>query len=564
MAQTNGSGAPVGGGNSTGGGASTGGGVSTGGGTSNGAVISNGGGNPVQLTGPDSASLLAINVAGAPNPENAVMGKPISETLSDNVNQIRGIFTNCSDLEVLPWHFGPDMRHAACSIYFSSLVQHKPLNYFKESLQDLVTHIVGPAADITPEQIASYFDRNIVSAQSAQIVRQLDQALLEILIGKIVIFVEKWSAALVYSPPEMTKRQVAEPISEPVVQGPRESTVESLQKNLGMLRERIKSPHFKVEMFAIPSETKTRVAYCYLEGAVNPEMLAEFKRRIGQWRQGEILETAYIEELLEDNSLSPFPQFRYTERTDTAAAALLDGKIVVLVEGTGSMLICPGLFVELLQSSEDYYQRTVFSSLIRLLRFAAMLIALSLPSVYIALSTFHPELIPTVLLLAIIDTREGIPFPAFVEAVIMEFFFELLREAGIRLPRPVGSAVSIVGALVIGEAAINAGIASPIMVVVVALTGIASFAIPQYNFAIALRILRFPLMVFAGLLGGFGLMIAFLLILLHLSHLRSLGQPYLSPLAPFRPKQMRDVVTRVSLKNMLRSPRNLHMRKQAK
>ncbi|MGO4276732.1 spore germination protein, partial [Paenibacillus sp. TAF58] len=153
---------------------------------------------------------------------------------------------------------------------------------------------------------------------------------------------------------------------------------------------------------------------------------------------------------------------------------------------------------------------------------------------YIAFSTYHTELIPTVLLLAVINSREGIPFPAVFEAFIMEFFFELLREAGIRLPRPVGSAVSIVGALVIGEAAINAGIASPIMVIIVALTGIASFAIPQYNFAIALRIIRFPIMLFAAIMGIFGIMIAFMLIWLHLANLRSLGQPYLSPIGPFR------------------------------
>ncbi|MDF2664103.1 MAG: spore germination protein, partial [Paenibacillus sp.] len=173
-------------------------------------------------------------------------------------------------------------------------------------------------------------------------------------------------------------------------------------------------------------------------------------------------------------------------------------------------------------------------------------------SLYIALSTFHPELIPSNLLLAMLDTREGIPFPAFVEAVLMQFFFELLREAGIRLPRPIGSSVSIVGALIIGDAAISAGIASPIMVVVVALTGIASFSIPQYEIAIALRILSFPLMIMAFFLGGFGLMIGFILILLHLTCLRSLGQPYLAPIAPLRPLQLFDVIVRAPLKERFR------------
>jgi len=214
--------------------------------------------------------------------------------------------------------------------------------------------------------------------------------------------------------------------------------------------------------------------------------------------------------------------------------------------------------VEFFSTPEDFYQRTLHASLIRQLRIGAFIFALTLPSIYIAFSTFHPELLPTVLLLAILDTREGIPFPAFIEAFIMEFFFELLREAGIRLPKPVGSAVSIVGALVIGQAAIQARIASPIMVIVVAATGIASFAIPQYNLAITLRILRFPLMICAAALGGFGLMIGFLLTLLHLTCLRSLGQPYLSALAPLDVRQLRDVFVRFPLKLLFRAPRNRH------
>jgi hypothetical protein len=331
-----------------------------------------------------------------------------------------------------------------------------------------------------------------------------------------------------------------------------------------MLRSRLKDSRFKLEAFTTGSTTKTEVTFGYLEGAVNPETLDEFKRRIESIKDLEILETSFIEELIEDATYSPFPQYRYTERPDIAVPALLDGKIIIMVSGTPSILICPGLFVEFFSSSEDYYERTIYSTLIRLIRLAAFFMALTLPSIYIALSTFHPELIPTVLLLAILDTREGIPFPAFFEALLMEFFFELLREAGIRLPRPVGSAVSIVGALVIGQAAIQAKISSPIMVIVVALTGIASFSLPQYSLGIALRMLRFPLMALAATLGGFGLMIGYLLILLHLTTLRSLGQPYLTSLAPLYPVQLRDVLIRAPLKILLRSPRTRQFAKERK
>ncbi|TVY11130.1 spore germination protein [Paenibacillus cremeus] len=486
---------------------------------------------------------------------------PISENLSENLQKMEKMFADCQDVVIYQWRYGPELEHTAFSIYFNTLTQTKHVNFMKASLQDLVTHEVGPATMINVEQIIDFFESSGVSTEKAQLVDQLDTAVDHILDGHVVIFFNHWKKALSYFAGGVETRQVSESINEPVVIGPHESAVENLQKNIGLIRLRVKSSDFKLESFKAGDKTKTQISFGYLNGAVNPETLAEFKKRIATVKHEEILETSYIEELIEDSTYSVFPQFRYTERPDVAAASLLDGKIIVLVSGTPSIMICPGLFLEFFQTSEDYYQRAAYSSLIRLLRIFAFVVALSLPSMYIALSTFHSELIPTVLLLAILDTREGIPFPAFVEALLMEFFFELMREAGIRLPRPVGSAVSIVGALVIGQAAIQAKIASPAMVIVVSLTGIASFSLPQYSMAVSLRILRFPLMVLAASLGGFGLMIGFLLVLLHLSGLRSMGQPYLSPAAPLSYRLLLDVVIRAPLKLLLRSPRNRHMHK---
>ncbi|MDF2962845.1 MAG: spore germination protein [Paenibacillus sp.] len=486
---------------------------------------------------------------------------PISPVLEETYQQLEEIFDNCHDIVILHWNYGPGLAFSAFSIFFESLVPEKNVNYLKESLQDLVTHEVGPATDITPEDIIRFFTGHGVSAQSATLLDDFNMTVQHIMDGNLVIFFDGWKQALSYNAYTLDSRQITEPVNEAVVQGPRESTVENLKKNIGLLRARLKNPKFKIESITAGGQAHTEVIYGYLEGAVEPEVLAEFKSRIQVIPSMEVLETSYVEELIEDSAYSPFPQFRYTERPDTAVAAMIDGKILVMVQGTGSILICPGLFTEFLQSSEDYYQRSIIASLIRIMRIFAFFMALTLPSIYIALNTFHPELIPTVLLLAIIDAREGIPFPTLFEALLMEFFFELLREAGIRLPRPVGSAVSIVGALVIGEAAINAGIASPIMVVVVAATGIASFGLPQYNISISLRILRFPLMIITAFLGGFGLMLGLLFILLHLTNLQSLGKPYLSPFAPLKLNQMKDVLIRAPHKWLVRSPRNRHMHK---
>ncbi|RBW70045.1 spore germination protein [Bacillus taeanensis] len=486
----------------------------------------------------------------------------ISKKLSENRERLEDVLSNCEDLKVFPWQYGPSLKHTACSVFFETLVQGKKINFMKESMQDLVPHEVGPATTITPKEVIAFFSQHGISAQNAELVDRFDKAVNNILQGHIVIFFDGWDKVLSYAQASQVEmRQVSEPLSESVVKGPREGTVEQLQRNIGLLRARLQNPHFKIEKFIAGGTTKTEIAVGYLEGAVDDATLTELKKRVDAAKEGDILETAYVEELIEDSTYSPFPQHRSTERPDVAVASLLEGKIIVLVQGTGTILICPGLFTEFFQASEDYYHRVIFSSFIRLLRIAAFFMALTLPSVFIALTTFHPELIPTNLLMAILDTREGIPFPAFIEALIMIFFFELLREAGIRLPKPVGSAVSIVGALIIGDAAINANIASPSIVILVALTGIASFAMPQYSIAIGIRLLQFPLMVLAAVLGGFGIMIGFLLIMLHLSHLRSLGQPYFSPLTPFRPKLLLDIFVRAPLKTLWNSPRRRNMRK---
>ncbi|MEW9700220.1 spore germination protein [Paenibacillus sp. SI8] len=486
---------------------------------------------------------------------------PISQSLKDNLKQIQDTFVDCNDLRILHWSYGPSLEKKAFSVYLETLIKDKKVNYMKESLQDLVTHEVGPATTITTEDVMRFFSKNGVSAQSAMIAEDFVQVTNLILDGHIIIFFDEWNKAISYSALGIQNRQITEPITEPVVQGPHMSMIEDLDANIGIIRNLLRSPRLKFHYFTAGEECRRRISYGYLEGAVNPETLSEFKRRLSQITNEEILETSYLEDWIGDSKLSPFPQVRYTERPDNAVAALLDGKIIVLVDGTPTIVVCPGLFFEFFVTSEDYYHRSLFSSLIRLLRFGASLMALLLPSTYIALTTFHSELIPTVLLLAVLDTREGIPFPAFIEALLMEFFFEILREAGIRLPRPIGSAVSIVGALVIGQAAIQAKIASPVMVIVVSLTGIASFALPQYSMAIAIRILRFPLMMLAATLGGFGVMFGLLLTFLHLTTLRSLGQPYLSPVAPLEIKQFRDLFIVIPRKILLHSPRNRHQHK---
>ncbi|WP_141500265.1 spore germination protein [Paenibacillus luteus] len=481
--------------------------------------------------------------------------KKLNTSLTNNQKEIEQVFSYCQDVNFQDWQYGASFQYEALSIYCASLASYTT-HLLQQALEHLAAYTSENWNSVTPEKLEACMSISNTALQPFVVIDEYDKILDLVMNGYIIILFDQIGKALAFESGSTAQRQVTEPVNEPAVHGPREGTVENMNSNLGMIRQRLRTPDFKVEFLQVGKVIKNKVGFGYLDQAVNTNVLLEFRKRIVSIVDYEVLETSYIEDWIEESTLTPFPQVRYTERTDTATAALLDGKIIVLVENSPMIMICPALLVDFMGTAEDYYIRSVFATFIRFLRLLAFIIALTLPSIYIALSTFHPELIPTVLLLAIVDSREGIPFPAFVEALIMEISFELLREAGIRLPRTVGSAVSIVGALVIGQAAIMAKIASPFMVIVVALTGIASFAIPHYDMAIALRVLRFPYMIAASMLGGYGLMVVFLLTLLHLTCLQPLGEPYLSSLAPFKFRDLRDIFVRVPLKTMLKSPRN--------
>jgi spore germination protein len=269
-------------------------------------------------------------------------------------------------------------------------------------------------------------------------------------------------------------------------------------------------------------------------------------------------ESGYVEQLIEDNYLSPFPQVQNTERPDRVVAALMEGRVAILLDGTPFALIVPVTLSMMLQSPEDYYERWIPGTFIRMLRYLAAILALFTPSLYIAFISFHSGLIPTKLAISIIGTRSGVPFPALIEALFMEIAIEILREAGLRLPKPIGPAMGIVGGLIIGEAAVQAGIVSPVLVIVVALTAISSFSIPHYSIGITLRMLRFPAMICAATFGLYGVILFFLLMTSHLVKLKSFGVPYLSPAVPYRLSEWKDLMVRMPLMMMKRRPKMLH------
>ncbi|WP_232796665.1 spore germination protein [Kyrpidia spormannii] len=375
--------------------------------------------------------------------------------------------------------------------------------------------------------------------------------------GQAVLCMDGFDQALAMDVMDFQGRAVEKAIVESVVRGPQEGFTESLETNLGLIRRRLKSPRVKVEYMTLGRVSKTTVALVYIQGIVKPGFVEECRERLQRIDVDSILDSEYIEELIDDAPVSPFPTIEYTERPDRLAAEALQGRVGIIVDGSPNALLVPAIFVNFLQSPEDYFERYTMAAAVRLLRHLFFWMALLLPATYVALLSYHQEMIPTTLLMTLMSTHEQIPFPSVVEALIMEITFEALREAGLRLPKAVGQSVSIVGALVIGEATVNAGIVTPAMVIIVALTGIASFTIPSYNIAITLRILRFPVLILAGVLGLYGIIIAVLLLWTHLVSLRSFGVPYLSPIAPFMWPDIKDVFTRPPWWQMRQRPKTM-------
>ncbi len=388
---------------------------------------------------------------------------------------------------------------------------------------------------------------------------RLRQVIRNILSGTAVLMVDGNREAYLNNTRGWDRRGVEEPQTESVVRGPRDGFCETLCVNSALIRFRLKDPNLRVRHLVIGQRTQTDIYVMYIDGLAHMPMVDEVISRIEEINVDAILESGYVEQMIQDRRWSPFPQIQNTERPDKVVANLLEGKVGILVDGTPFGLIAPAVFSQFYQSPEDYYERFYIATLIRFIRVISISIALLLPSLYIAFSSFHPEMIPSRLVIAMAAGRSTVPFPSLVEALFMELAIEILREASVRLPGPIGPTIGIVGALVVGEAAVSAGLVSPVMVIIVAVTTIGSFASPSYSAAIAIRMLRFPVMLLAGMFGLYGIMLFLIIIMVHLSSLKSFGVPYMSPLSPLNMLGMRDLFIRAPHHLMKTRPNMFHV-----
>lgn len=478
----------------------------------------------------------------------------ISASLTQNMNQLKEIMGKNADLITRNITLGRSGSKPAALVYLDNLIDshHVDPDIMRPLVLDAYTSGLTTGSEIIEQLKAG----NLITRGQTKTGKNFNDLLGGVLKGEAGLLVDGVKEAYIISSKGYEYRSIAESDVEPVVRGPREAFIEVLSVNVGLIRRRIHSPNLVFESLELGTVGKVKICMGYIRGICPAGLSDEVRARIEKIRIDTVLETSYIEEFIQDNPYSIFPQMRTTEKPDTVASSLMEGRVAIIVDTTPVVLIVPGEFFSLMQAPEDYYNRYSFSILVRLLRYFAFAIALLLPSSYIAATNYHQEMIPTGLLVSIIAARAAVPFPAVIEAMIMEITFEILREAGVRLPRPIGQAVSIVGALVVGQAAVQANIVSPLMVIVVALTGIATFSIPQFSMSLPVRILRFLLMLLASVLGMFGVMIGILFIMLHLFSLESFGKPYMSPLSPLRTGDLKDTAVRLPWWSFVRRPEN--------
>lgn len=473
----------------------------------------------------------------------------LSLTLEKNLQKIKNIFDESSDLVIREFKIGTHESINAFIVMLNGLIDEKAVN------ADLISPLMFLSRDINKDNALVVIKESALSVAIVREGKSLDEIVDAILSGDTALFINESDIALIVSLRGGKARNVDEPETEAVVRGPREGFVESLGTNISLLRRKMKNPALKFFPVKIGRQTKTDVCVAYLKGIANEKIVEEVKNRLSRIDTDSILESGYIEAFIEDAPLSFFPTVGTSEKPDIVSAKLLEGRIAILVDGTPFVLTVPYLFIEAFQSAEDYYTRPFFATFIRWLRWVAFFLATTLPGLYVAITTYHQEFLPPALLVSIAAAHEGTPFPAVVEALLMNVIYEILREAGVRLPRPVGQAVSIVGALVIGEAAVSAGLVGAPMVVVIALTAISAFVVPSLTDISTLS--RFILIILAGFSGLYGIMLGFIVFLTHQISLRSLGAPYMSPLAPSTLSDLKDVVIRAPLWAMRTRPRVL-------
>jgi hypothetical protein len=476
-----------------------------------------------------------------------ITNNPISLKLNSNIEELKNILGSPSDLIIRKFTVQKNSNNLAAVIFIDELID-------KSMVNDFILRSFAENKLTEHKKIWQVICNNLVEIGEITEIDNFAQVIAGILQGDTALLVDGECRALLLGTKGWTTKSIGDPKIESLVRGPNEALNETMVISLSLIRRRLKDPKLRLTSFAKGTRSNTKLCLLYIEDIINPTILSNIREKLAKIKLDAILDTGYIEELVQDNCYSPFPQLQYTEKPDAVVAHLLEGKFAILVDGSPNALIAPAVFTQFYNTAEDYYERSLFSSCIRSARLVSLLMALFLPALYIAFVSFHTEMIPVKLALSVIKGRINVPFNSVLEILLMELGAIILNEASIRIPEPLGASIGIVGALILGNAVVSAGIVSPAVVIVVALTVIASYANPSYNASLAIRFVRILIALAAASLGLYGIALSTLFLLLHLLNLTSFDVPYLAPILPFSWSDLKDTWLRVPWTWMKKRP----------
>lgn len=480
----------------------------------------------------------------------------VSSSLKENIKHLKNVFHLPENKDIVIREFNIDKKIPACLFFIDGMIDSKIINQFL--LPELMyTPVVDNFKGKCPLE---YIERNVISINQIQHIKVFKEIIQQILCGLTALFIEGCDECLIMESRGFDKRDVGTPTTETVVRGSQEGFTETLRTNITLIRKIVKSENLITEFEFISETSNYLCAIMYIEGITNPRLVNEVKRRIKSIQMDNIISSGAIEQLIEEKSSMLFPQMISTERPDRMASFILDGKVALICEGTPFNMAMPITFFDLFHTSEETNLRHHYGSFLRIIRIIGVLIAALLPGMYTALILFHQEMIPTALLLSIVSSRSAVPFPTIVEILLMEFAFELIREGGIRVPGVTGNTIGIIGALIMGQAAVSANLVSPVLIIIVAFSGLGSFAIPNYSLSLTVRIIRFFFIIFGCTAGFYGISAGFTIIIAFALSTKSFGVPFFSPIAP-QTKSNKDLIIRGTFQEQDERPDFLNPKK---
>lgn len=473
-----------------------------------------------------------------------------SADIQENIDHLEYLFSDCFDYIKRKMTIGSDNKVDIYLAYTDNMIDRTLLEY------SIIKNLSFKMEDMPAQGQFEYIQRYGLQTADFKEVSSMDDVAQSIITGDVILLVDGYQKGFAISLKNYPGRGVPEVETEVTVKGSKDSFTESIVLNTVLIRRRIKDTHLKMEPLEIGVRSRTSVNLAYITGVAEQSLVDEVKRRLDSFIIDGVFDIGMLEQLTEDCWYSPFPQYQSTERPDKAASALMEGRVAVIVDNSPMVLLLPVTINSFFQASDDYYRSWEIASFIRILRYIGGFLAITFPALYIAVCNYQLEIIPTPLVLSFAEARQGVPFSILLEVIILLLAFEMLTEAGIRLPSPMGSTIGVVGGLIIGDAAISANLVSPLVVIVVAFTAIASFTVPNETFTTAFRITRYLMIALASMFGLYGFVIGAMLLIIHLAGLKSFGMPYLSPFAgtPRRNDALKDSIVKFPIFKLRNRP----------